>query len=405
MAKPSKRTSQQAKKKTTPEPSSNTTPTTAPPVPFTPSPEALHPFLSTLSKSEFYITHVDSHPPPFKRQVFIVPIIINILITALAIYRAYDGLKTYPAIISATFGPPDPTNPEAINTSTSTWLEITYLIIRRFSKFIIDYLIFTLLLPWPVRLVLGPIKWRRSIGYRDHEIIVRKSRSKWSHPLLEESHNRWIKGMGANAAETINFTRDRVMPAMAPERVAKTGYLLVDADWDLDFQGMVTAHSLVDAATAATAAAASEESESDDDATIQLSDFRTALHIHESGPNGRGWLTWRIDPDNLKPDPSPTPATSDPPTDYEEEETRRQTAQREKIVAFKDKLTTMGKENLFYRWVELIQYESTREGGFTVERQEEAMRQAKEMFEEQGVDFAGFWREVGGMEGLPGFES
>lgn len=64
----------------------------------------------------------------------------------------------------------------------------------------------------------------------------------------------------------------------------------------------------------------------------------------------------------------------------------------------------MGKESVFFRWIELIQYESTQPGGFTSERQASAMRQAKEMFENQGIDFEMFWREIGGMEGMPGLE-
>jgi hypothetical protein len=53
---------------------------------------------------------------------------------------------------------------------------------------------------------------------------------------------------------------------------------------------------------------------------------------------------------------------------------------------------------------ELIQFESTQPGGFTPERQRSAMLQAKEMFENEGIEFSRFWQEVGGMEGLPGFE-
>lgn len=77
---------------------------------------------------------------------------------------------------------------------------------------------------------------------------------------------------------------------------------------------------------------------------------------------------------------------------------------RLKIVAFKDELTAMGKENLFFRWIELIQYESSQPGGFTAERQVDTMRKAKSMFESQGVDFEKFWEKVGGMKGLPGME-
>jgi hypothetical protein len=94
-----------------------------------------------------------------------------------------------------------------------------------------------------------------------------------------------------------------------------------------------------------------------------------------------GWLIWRVE-------------------DEDTAEARTRSAQSDQILAFKDKLTAMGKEDLFFRWVELIQYESTQPGGFTPERQRSAMLQAKELFEKENVDFARFWQEVGGMEGF-----
>lgn len=63
----------------------------------------------------------------------------------------------------------------------------------------------------------------------------------------------------------------------------------------------------------------------------------------------------------------------------------------------------MGKENLFFRWIELIQYESSQPGGFTLQRQVSAMDKAKKLFQEQGVDFEAFIRSIGGVESFPGF--
>jgi hypothetical protein len=57
----------------------------------------------------------------------------------------------------------------------------------------------------------------------------------------------------------------------------------------------------------------------------------------------------------------------------------------------------MGKDELFYRWVELIQYESTRPGGFTKERQLEAGAKVQSLFEEHGVNFEEFEKSVGGI--------
>jgi hypothetical protein len=75
-----------------------------------------------------------------------------------------------------------------------------------------------------------------------------------------------------------------------------------------------------------------------------------------------------------------------------------------KIVAFKDELTALGKESLFFRWIELVQFESSQAGGFGPERQQQTMLKAKQMFEEQGIDFDKFWAKIGGMQGMPGMD-
>jgi len=52
-----------------------------------------------------------------------------------------------------------------------------------------------------------------------------------------------------------------------------------------------------------------------------------------------------------------------------------------------------------------VQWESSREGGFTPERQQLTMRKVQEAFDEQGVDFKKLVESVGGLEGTPGMES
>jgi hypothetical protein len=130
---------------------------------------------------------------------------------------------------------------------------------------------------------------------------------------------------------------------------------------------MIKAHALV-----------TPPSQKDSTPALPLDEFRTAVLVNTDTD---GWLIWRVG-------------------DEDTPEGRTRTKQRDQIIAFKDKLSDMGHEDLFFRWVELIQYESTRPGGFTAERQQAAMVQAKALFEEAGVDFATFWAEVGGMEGF-----
>ena len=62
----------------------------------------------------------------------------------------------------------------------------------------------------------------------------------------------------------------------------------------------------------------------------------------------------------------------------------------------------MGKESLFFRWIELIQYESSQPGGFIPQRQADAVSKAKQLFENAGVDFEEFMHSIGGLDGVPG---
>ena len=154
------------------------------------------------------------------------------------------------------------------------------------------------------------------------------------------------------------------MPAVDQKRLReKTGYMLMDADFDLDFFGMVAATQLLDRKD------------------ITLDHLRKCVFVYvgdAEADNGQ-WAVWEC----AKLDEG------------------SETEARDKVIAFKDKLTAMGKESLFFRWVELIQYESNAPGGFTQERQIEAAKKVKTMFENEGIDFEAFSKEIG-MDGMAG---
>lgn len=138
----------------------------------------------------------------------------------------------------------------------------------------------------------------------------------------------------------------------------------MDEDWNLDYEAMIRAHALVDRTRRGDG--------------VQMDEFRTAVLVNTDAD---GWLIWRVGDEN-------TPSG------------QKRSVQRDQILAFKEKLAEMGKEDLFLRWVELIQWESSQPSGFTAERQRSAMLQAKQMFEDENVDFSQFWEDMGGMEGL-----
>jgi len=67
-------------------------------------------------------------------------------------------------------------------------------------------------------------------------------------------------------------------------------------------------------------------------------------------------------------------------------------------------LTVLGKENLFFRWIEIVQYESTQPGGLSGQRRIEVMDKARDIFQAQGIDFDDFVTTIGGLEAFPGFD-
>ena len=75
------------------------------------------------------------------------------------------------------------------------------------------------------------------------------------------------------------------------------------------------------------------------------------------------------------------------------------------VEGSKEKLAAMGHEDLFYRWIELVQYESSVPGGMTEARQLKVLHEARKIFSEKGVDFDRFFNDVGGSEGMPGLEN
>jgi hypothetical protein len=79
-----------------------------------------------------------------------------------------------------------------------------------------------------------------------------------------------------------------------------------------------------------------------------------------------------------------------------EEERRRQ------VFAFRDALTAVDKEDMFYRWIEIVQFEASQPDGFGPEKQVEVAGRIREMFAKEGIDFDAFWKEAVGSETADG---
>lgn len=333
-----------------------TTAVSTPPAPFTRAPTNLLPFLDTLDRTRVYVVHIDAFPAAFKKRIFAVPVALNLAIAVLLAWRIYSMAPTYLAIFVALLGQP---SPAAINTAQHETRELVWIVLKRSLMFMFDFLLVRFIGPWPLTFFLeapaNPCLWRWKNGFAAQEAAVRVSRGWGAEELVE----------GTKKGAESPFFKTRILPAVEKAYMrAKTAYLMMGKDWDLDFEAMIAAHQMV----------AKKE--------LALEDFRKSVFVY--GEAYGGWLCWMV---------------------YKRDEEGAEEESRRKIVMLKDRLTAMGKESLFFRWIEIVQYESNKEGEFTSERQQATLAQVEALFERQGVNFRELIESVGGMDGMPGVQA
>lgn len=322
-----------------------------PPVPFKNPPEVLQPLIDTLDEQHVYIIHIDNKPVDFKRKIFIVPVLLNVAIFALFVWRMWYIMPWYLSLFISTLGFPNETTMYADEMS---YEELFTEVATRAAQFMLDLVLYMFLWPWPVDFIFGkkhssPVEWRRNVGFRQKEIIVRRSR-KWDRGIRDV-----VNDQGGNS-----LFRAHVGMAIAPAYLhEKTGYLMMNAQWDLDWGVMIDATKMVDRKMAAMEA------------------FRQVILVFQEE---YGWMVLDI-------------KTSE---NAQEDERRRQ------VLTFKEALAAVGKEDVFYRWIEIIQFESTQPGGFTPEKQAAAAEKVRELFKKEDIDFEEFWKESVGSDGLAG---
>ena len=315
--------------------------------------------LDTFNPASVYIIHTDNHPAWFKKRIFTVPVILNLCIAALLLWRGWYIGPYYWAILMSVLGNENETT---IHYAQTTWGQLVWRVGKRMASFTMDWVLFKIVGPWPYTFFLeqpgNPVSWRWTIGFRDQEVYVRVSRGWGAEDLLGAA-----EGGSGKAGQESPFFKTRILPAIDAQRLReKTGYMLMDANFDLDFYGMIAATQLLDKKNI----------------TPEL--VRKSVFVFVGDDSSGQWALWNC----AKLDEG------------------SETEARNKVIEFKDRLTAMGKESLFFKWVELIQFESSAPGGFTQERQIAAAEKAKKMFEEQGVDWEAFSKDIGGLDGMPG---
>jgi hypothetical protein len=330
---------------------SSSSPSSSPstlPKPFTAAPKTLEPLYAHLNPHHIYLAHIDSRPREFKRKIFLVPVAMNAAVALLFLWRLYAVGPYYLALFASTIGYP---NELTLRADEMEWQPLLLVILRRSFTFILDFLLFVFVWPWPYEFAVGgsashgaPLGWRFQVGFRNQEIYVRRSRS-WDADLGDL--------FGAEGSSKRNEFWSKIGEATNPLLLQqKTGYLLMDGAWDLDWDAMVLATVLVDTKK------------------VELDEFMEPVVLLYS--ENFGWVTM---------DRGETKAA-------EEEERRKQ------VFAFRDALAKIGKEDLFFRWIEIVQFETSKPGVFGAQRQHEVAEQIRELFSKNGVDFDKVWGEV-----------
>ncbi|CAK4031953.1 hypothetical protein MYCFIDRAFT_110798 [Lecanosticta acicola] len=314
------------------------------PAPFTKAPASIEPFLTRLDPAKVHITHIDRLPADQKRKIFYIPVVLNAVIALLLTWRIYVALPKYWALGQTLLGY---VTSYTVNPETTTRGQQIRILLRRTLMFAMDFLLFRFIGPWPLTFFAeqpaNPTSWRWNLGFQKEEIIVRVSRHWGAEELVQ----------GVKQGEQNPFFKTRILPAIEPAFMRKTGYLMMDKDWDLEFELMLDAHTLA------------KQGE------LAMDDLdKLVLAFQE----GTGWLAWRWEGAD----------------DVVE-------GRRKKVVAFKETLTAMGKESLFWKWTEIVEEERDADGGFTIERQEKVAKRVQHEFEKNGVDFDEVVKSIGGL--------
>jgi hypothetical protein len=342
------------------------------PAPFEEAPPILVPWLNTLAKSPVYLTHIDPHPRALKQTIYIVPVILNLLFVALLAWRFSVTLPWYATLAQQlwTHRHAHASTLSSPLSSQHDWLALLRTELRHFVTVAIDYALLSIVAPWPWSFFLerggNPVAWRLRCGFRERELVVRRSRGWAAEEVLA----------GQKKGGESPFWRTRVLPYVQLDKMSKTGYLMMDGNWDLDFGAMTDGQLRL-----------GKEFKEDD------LNGKIFCWFAEGDDSGK-WIMWDFRKEMYMSKTNTAgsmPSSSSAEGDVEEG--------RRMIMRFRDKLTEMGKEDLFFRWVELIQYESSQPGGFTRERQEQAGQKVKELFVEAGVDFEEFEKSAGIRDG------
>lgn len=138
--------------------------------------------------------------------------------------------------------------------------------------FFVDFVLARVVVGWPWEFVCGvrgfgtPLGWRVRVGFQEKELVVRQGRAGWWSGEKE--------GEGEVRVRLEREMQRRILPAVDEGLVSgKTGYALLNRDWELSYAGMIEGHRLL------------EKGE------VTWEDFERKVAVWVEG---EGWLVWEV---------------------------------------------------------------------------------------------------------------
>ena len=345
--------------------------------------------------------------------MFAVPFATNVVLAALLLWRAYVILPVYLLLLVSTLERLGNKNGTSVRPGSVDGTDLlggrqgdVSTIFWRAGNFLFDLLLWQLVLPWPRRFFVGGhdgfvvdewLRWPESawgwkwrVGFHHREVIVRAAKRSWW------SYDGFARKDGAKAEKSppslVSLTddsnpmfRSKVLPAINEGWMKRrSGYMFLDADWDLDFDAMTLAHAEIKDRTSG----------------VSMNDFRKMLVLHTKEFGWVVWKVWELDAGGEKivswKGREGKIGDEDDATEKEARHLRRKMDVVRVCIFFilsaahmgcpmnalmaiilllflfscpqahglanrplQNKLITLDKEDLFYRWIELVQYESS----------------------------------------------
>lgn len=317
--------------------------------------------------------HLEQTPPALRRQAFIVPVLLNLIITAGLCLRLYYAVPVYLEQLVTILGYE---TSWTVKPKGLAWGDLMYILAYRTMLLTFDYAIFGLLGRWPYEFLfgnkygryMGCAGWKWEVGFnRSKEPVVRRGRT-WDIPIFQDEEQRKNQGKPETSwtkeEELAVYTK--CTDALRRTQTSKNALSLLDRDWDLDYNAMVDTTELVD------------------QAKINLEDIDHVALV----PWQDQWYSWY--PHRVK--------TADGHVEPVEEKDER-------LESFKKHLIGLNCEDVFYRWIEIVQYETSQPARFTATKREEAEQELRRMLRSRKKNDEAFIQAVGGLQNVPGLGS